>query len=72
MAITSHLDYSREMLGHADNSFTLFQNEPPYVLASKTLDQLPSPFGHSDGEGIARNKRYIVRSTVDSLRSSYP
>ncbi|KAL8278044.1 hypothetical protein RQP46_009504 [Phenoliferia psychrophenolica] len=51
--------YGREELGHADNSFTLFQNEPPYVLSS-ALTQLPAPFGHSDGDGLARNKRYIT------------
>lgn len=54
------MPYPREELGHADNSFTLFQNEPPYVLSSE-LAQLPAPFGHSDGDGLARNKRYIVR-----------
>lgn len=66
MRLTSELAYSRDELGHADNSFTLFQNEPPYVLTSK-LSQLPSPYGHSDGEGIARNKAFIVSRGAPDL-----
>lgn len=66
MRLTSELAYSRDELGHADNSFTLFQNEPPYVLTSK-LSQLPSPYGHSDGEGIARNKAFIVSGRASGL-----
>ncbi|CEQ40826.1 SPOSA6832_02462 [Sporobolomyces salmonicolor] len=57
---TTSLAYPHEELAHADNSFSLFQNKPPYVLSHK-LTQLPQPNGHSDGEGIARNKAYIVR-----------
>ncbi|KAM0747421.1 hypothetical protein T439DRAFT_329152 [Meredithblackwellia eburnea MCA 4105] len=57
------IGYSEEELSHADNSFTLFQNEPPYVLTSE-LAQLPQPFGHSDGAGIARNKRIIQQGLV--------
>lgn len=69
MRLTSELAYSRDELGHADNSFTLFQNEPPYVLTSK-LSQLPSPYGHSDGEGIARNKDFIVSRDASDLLAS--
>ncbi|BGP66545.1 CCR4-NOT core subunit cdc39 [Rhodotorula toruloides] len=74
MRLTSELAYSRDELGHADNSFTLFQNEPPYVLTSK-LSQLPSPYGHSDGEGIARNKAFIHKGLVrlsSYLNTSFP
>lgn len=53
--------YTSQELAHADNSFTTLLNKPPYVLSSSRLDQLPSKFGHSDGEGIERNKRFIVR-----------
>lgn len=54
------LAYPRDELAHADNSFTTFQNEPPYVVTTSELEPLPTPFGHSDGEGIRRNKEYIV------------
>ena len=55
--------YGRDELAHADNSFTTMLNEPPYVLQS-ALAGLPSPGGHSDGEGIARNKAFIVRPAL--------
>ncbi|GEM11861.1 CCR4-NOT transcription complex subunit 1 [Rhodotorula toruloides] len=74
MRLTSELAYSCDELSHADNSFTLFQNEPPYVLTSK-LSQLPSPYGHSDGEGIARNKALIHKGLVrlsSYLNASFP
>lgn len=54
--------YTAQELSHADNSFTTLLNMPPYVLSSPTLDPLPSKYGHSDGEGIERNKRFIVCS----------
>jgi len=60
--------YGRDELAHADNSFTTMLNEPPYVLQS-ALAGLPSPGGHSDGEGIARNKAYIVRPSLSLARS---
>ena len=64
---TSELAYGREELSHADNSFTTLQNDPSMVLSSD-LVQLPHPFGHSDGEGIARNKMFIVSYFVFELR----
>ncbi|KAK4048899.1 hypothetical protein OIV83_004455 [Microbotryomycetes sp. JL201] len=54
------LGFDRDLIGHADNAFTTFQNQPPYVMSS-SLMQLPSPFGHSDGAGIARNKAFIYQ-----------
>lgn len=60
LSTITEIGYPRDEVGHADNSFTTFQNEPPYVLSSE-LAQLPQPFGHSDGAGIARNKAFIVR-----------
>ena len=60
LAQTGATAYARDELAHADNSFTTSLNEPPYVLQS-ALAPLPAPHGHSDGEGIARNKGYIVR-----------
>ncbi|GAA5872830.1 hypothetical protein JCM1840_005863 [Sporobolomyces johnsonii] len=64
---TTSLAYPHEELAHADNSFTLFQNEPPYVL-SHELAQLPQPNGHSDGDGIARNKAYIQKGLLHLTR----
>lgn len=61
LSLSTLLAYPRDELAHADNSFTTFQNEPPYVLTTTELEPLPTPFGHSDGEGIRRNKEYIVR-----------
>ncbi|GAA5849348.1 hypothetical protein JCM9279_006456 [Rhodotorula babjevae] len=60
LALTGSGDaaYGRDELAHADNSFTTMLNEPPYVLQS-ALAGLPSPGGHSDGAGIARNKAFI-------------
>jgi hypothetical protein len=63
--------YTSQELAHADNSFTTLLNKPPYVLSSSRLDQLPSKFGHSDGEGIERNKRFIVRQPSLFLFSSF-
>lgn len=61
LSLSTLLAYPRDELAHADNSFTTFQNEPPYVLTTGELDPLPTPLGgHSDGEGIRRNKDYIV------------
>ncbi|GAA6004003.1 uncharacterized protein JCM10292_000647, partial [Rhodotorula paludigena] len=74
LAQTGELAYSRAELAHADNSFTTFMNEPPYVLQS-ALSQLPSPHGHSDGEGIARNKAFIYQGLTrlsNYLNVSYP
>lgn len=62
LSLSTLLGYSRDELAHADNSFATFQNEPPYVLTSG-LVPLPTPFGHSDGEGIQRNKDFIVSAT---------
>lgn len=56
---TSEVAYGREELSHADNSFTTLQNDPPVVMSGELVN-LPQPFGHSDGEGRARNKMYIV------------
>ncbi|SCV67240.1 BQ2448_5886 [Microbotryum intermedium] len=58
LANLTDLAYPSVELAHADNSFTTFLNRPPYVISSG-LTQLPQPFGHSDGKGIARNKAYI-------------
>ena len=71
LATASVAGYGQDELAHADNSFSLFQNEPPYVLTSR-LSPLPQPYGHSDGAGIARNKEFIVRSSPfqRSTRSS--
>lgn len=70
LGAVSKLGYPRDELGHADNSFATFLNNAPYVL-SGPLAQLPQPFGHSDGAGIARNKAFIVsRSSSCSGRAS--
>lgn len=66
LATASVAGYGLDELSHADNSFSLFQNEPPYVLSSR-LSPLPQPYGHSDGAGIARNKEFIVRSSRSSF-----
>ncbi|SCZ96021.1 BZ3500_MvSof-1268-A1-R1_Chr8-1g09951 [Microbotryum saponariae] len=58
LANLTDVAYPSVELAHADNSFTTFLNQPPYVLSSE-LTQLPQPFGHSNGKGIARNKAYI-------------
>ncbi|GAA5988666.1 hypothetical protein JCM10908_003667 [Rhodotorula pacifica] len=63
LSLATLLAYPRDELSHADNSFTTFQNEPPYVLTGE-LVPLPTPFGHSDGEGIQRNKEYIQKGLV--------
>lgn len=60
LAATSELGYPRDEVAHTDNSFATFLNNPPYVM-SGPLSQLPQPYGHSDGAGIARNKAFIVR-----------
>ncbi|GAA5855579.1 hypothetical protein JCM5353_005456 [Sporobolomyces roseus] len=56
----STLDYPREELAHADNSFTTFLNRPPYVM-SHALTEMKYGKGHSDGNGILRNKDYIQK-----------
>jgi hypothetical protein len=66
LSTVSEIAYPRDEVGHTDNSFTLFQNEPPYVLSNE-LSQLPQPFGHSDGSGIARNKAFIVHLSACPL-----
>ncbi|GAA5967764.1 hypothetical protein JCM8115_006439 [Rhodotorula mucilaginosa] len=64
LSLSTLLAYPRDELAHADNSFTTFQNEPPYVVTTSELEPLPTPFGHSDGEGIRRNKEYIQKGLV--------
>ncbi|GAA5875879.1 hypothetical protein JCM8547_001693 [Rhodosporidiobolus lusitaniae] len=64
LATTTFLSYSSEELAHADNSFTTFLNEPPYVLEGGRLAQLPDEGGHSEGEGRRRNKEYIHRGLL--------
>ncbi|GAA95283.1 hypothetical protein E5Q_01939 [Mixia osmundae IAM 14324] len=48
-------------LSHADNFFSTFFNEPPYVIRSQLIALPSQPKGYSDGSGIARNKDYIQR-----------
>ncbi|GAA5831629.1 hypothetical protein JCM11251_000776 [Rhodosporidiobolus azoricus] len=74
LATITYLGYSRDELAHADNSFTTFLNEPPYVLEGR-LAQLPDKGGHSEGEGIGRNKQFIQKGLVrltDFLDTSFP
>ncbi|GAA5866964.1 hypothetical protein JCM3774_003736 [Rhodotorula dairenensis] len=65
LSLSTVLAYPRDELAHADNSFATFQNEPPYVLTTRELNPLPTPFGHSSGQdGIRRNKEYIQKGLV--------
>ncbi|GAA6025465.1 hypothetical protein JCM8202_003622 [Rhodotorula sphaerocarpa] len=63
LSLAGLLAYPREEWAHADNSFATFQNEPPYVLTGD-LVPLPAPFGHSDGDGLQRNKDLIQKGLV--------
>ncbi|GAA6009378.1 hypothetical protein JCM10207_003754 [Rhodosporidiobolus poonsookiae] len=74
LATTTYLGYSRDELAHADNSFTSFMNEPPYVIESG-LAQLPDAGGHSEREGRQRNKEFIQSGLVrlsHFLHADYP
>jgi hypothetical protein len=57
----STLDFPRDELAHADNSFTTFLNNPPYVVGSNAIIEMKSGKGYSDGEkGDLRNQLYTV------------
>ncbi|GAA6042739.1 hypothetical protein JCM8097_005558 [Rhodosporidiobolus ruineniae] len=74
LATITYLGYSRDELAHADNSFATFMNEPPYVIESR-LAQLPDKGGHSEGEGISRNKAFIhqgLQRLVSFLDADFP
>ncbi|GAA5999501.1 hypothetical protein JCM5350_002780 [Sporobolomyces pararoseus] len=60
-AVTT-LDFPRDELAHADNSFTTFLNNPPYVLGSGAIIEMKTGKGYSDGEkGDLRNQLYIQK-----------
>lgn len=53
-------------LAMLDNSFTTFQNAPPYVLAGE-LVPLPQPVAFTAGDGTAgdrRNEIYMVSKSI--------
>lgn len=70
----STIDMPKDELAHADNSFTTFLNNPPYVLGSNAIVEMKTGRGYSDGKrGDLRNQVYIVRPLISvplSERSS--
>ncbi|GAA5969540.1 hypothetical protein JCM3765_002659 [Sporobolomyces pararoseus] len=60
-AVTT-LDFPRDELAHADNSFTTFLNSPPISMGSNAIVEMKTGKGYSDGEkGDSRNKLYIQK-----------
>ncbi|GAA5909510.1 uncharacterized protein JCM6883_003969 [Sporobolomyces salmoneus] len=58
----STLDLPRDELAHADNSFTTFLNNPPYVMGSNAIVEMKAAAGYSDGsKGDLRNQLYIQK-----------
>ncbi|GAA5846050.1 hypothetical protein JCM3766R1_001350, partial [Sporobolomyces carnicolor] len=58
----STIDMPKDELAHADNSFTTFLNNPPYVLGSNAIVEMKTGRGYSDGKrGDLRNQVYIQK-----------
>ncbi|GAA5872920.1 hypothetical protein JCM16303_006879 [Sporobolomyces ruberrimus] len=58
----SSIDFPRDELAHADNSFTTFLNRPPYVMSSNGIVEMKTGTGYSDGvKGDLRNHDYIQK-----------
>ncbi|GAA6009552.1 hypothetical protein JCM11491_003601 [Sporobolomyces phaffii] len=65
----STIDFPRDELAHADNSFATFLNEPPYVLSSGAVVEMKTGKGYSDGKrGNLRNEIYIQKGLQRFVR----